>query len=289
MQTAREHQLDALRTAAKELRELVEKSRKEAASWQEQANKARELADRNEKSARIWEVLADALDGGQLDDIVVPLGTGRDEPTNTRIHALQGRLMAQLPEYELDAWSIQCRKLTAMLHRAHGGSRHAILNIADRLGIGYSEEDRGAQVHVAAEGEIDGIEVEIWSLLAAEETGARAVEHVDYEEAAAVREIEREMAIEAGDDSEIDAQIAEDDARFERAVWLAQQEAESEVAEDAESDDENRHTADQLNGNTCSVCNGAFRLGEASQPSGYVLDHGQLFAHTACLDESEAV
>ena len=58
-------------------------------------------------------------------------------------------------------------------------------------------------------------------------------ECVDYAEAEAVREIEREMAIEAGDDSEIDRQVAEDDARFERAVWLAQQEAESEAAQEA--------------------------------------------------------
>lgn len=57
------------------------------------------------------------------------------------------------------------------------------------------------------------------------------VEYVDYEEAAAVREIEREMAIEAGDDSELDRQVAEDDARFERAVWLAEQ-----AAHDAESE-----------------------------------------------------
>lgn len=42
------------------------------------------------------------------------------------------------------------------------------------------------------------------------------VEHVDYAEAAAVREIEREMAVEAGDDSELDRQIAKDDARNER-------------------------------------------------------------------------
>jgi hypothetical protein len=42
-------------------------------------------------------------------------------------------------------------------------------------------------------------------------------EHVDYAEAAAVREIEREMAIEAGDDSEIDHQVALDDARNEHA------------------------------------------------------------------------
>lgn len=44
----------------------------------------------------------------------------------------------------------------------------------------------------------------------------REPEYYDAEEAAAVREIEREMAIEAGDDSELDRQITEDDARAER-------------------------------------------------------------------------
>jgi len=58
-------------------------------------------------------------------------------------------------------------------------------------------------------------------------------EYVDYAEAEDVREIEREMAIEAGDDSELDRQVAEDDARFERAVWLLKQEAESEAAQEA--------------------------------------------------------
>ncbi len=42
------------------------------------------------------------------------------------------------------------------------------------------------------------------------------VEHVDYAEAADVREIERDLAIEAGDDSDIDRQVAEDDVRAER-------------------------------------------------------------------------
>lgn len=46
--------------------------------------------------------------------------------------------------------------------------------------------------------------------------GTTEVEHIDYAEAADVREIEREMAIEAGDDSELMRQVAEDDARHER-------------------------------------------------------------------------
>jgi hypothetical protein len=47
-------------------------------------------------------------------------------------------------------------------------------------------------------------------------TSPRPVEHVDYAEAKDVRQIEREMDRDAGDDSEIDRQVAEDDARNER-------------------------------------------------------------------------
>lgn len=50
----------------------------------------------------------------------------------------------------------------------------------------------------------------------ADREAARPVEYVDYAEAEDVRETEREMAVEAGDDSEIDRQVAEDDARSER-------------------------------------------------------------------------
>jgi hypothetical protein len=193
---AREHQVQELRTAAKALREAVHKARSEAAGWQTKADRARELADRNEETARVWDVLADALDSCQLDDIVVPLGTGGDgRPKNTRIHALQGRLMAELPN--LDAWNIHCGELTAMLHKAAGGSRRAILAIAEQYGIGYAEDRRGEKVYVAAEGEIDDIPVKIWCLLPVEEQPAGPVEHVDYAEAEAVREIEEEMALEA--------------------------------------------------------------------------------------------
>jgi len=220
---AREHQIKELRTAAEALRKAVHKARSEAAGWQTKADQAHERADRNEETARVWEVLADALDRGQLDDIVVPLGTGPDDrPTNTRIHALQGRLMAELPD--LDAWNIHLGELAAMLHKAAGGSRRTILGIAERYGIGYVEDRRGEQIYVAAEGEIDDIPVKLWCLLpaddeqrddaeqagreidqAVESTGHlpgyadanRTVEHVDYAEAEAVREIHEEMALEA--------------------------------------------------------------------------------------------
>lgn len=173
MKTAREEQIQTLRESAEALRHTVKNTRDEAAEWQGQADKAREKADRDEENARVWELLADALDNGQLDNIVVPLGSGREEPTNARIHALQGRLMMQLSEYQLDAWNIHCGRLRAMLHLLHGGSREAIATVADRLDLRYLETPRSdGQVFVAASGEIDGIEVEIWSLLPADEKPA---------------------------------------------------------------------------------------------------------------------
>jgi hypothetical protein len=198
--TPREEQIKTLRDSAEALRTTVKRAREEAAEWQGMADRAREKADRDEENARVWELLADALDGGQLDDIVVPLGTGPDgRPKNSRIHALQGRLMAELPD--LDAWSIHCGELVAMLHKSVGGSRRAILGIADRYGIDYVEDDRGEQVYVAAEGEIDDIPVKIWCLLPADDERPvepePVAEHVDYAEAEDVREIEEEMALEA--------------------------------------------------------------------------------------------
>jgi len=167
---AREEQIKTLRDSAEALRTTVKRTRDEAAEWQGMADRAREKADRDEENARVWDVLADALDGGQLDDIVVPLGSGRGEPTNAQIHALQGRIMAQLPEYDLDAWNIHCGELKAMLHRLHGGSRTAIAEIASRLGIDYAEPPRSdGQLYVTARGEIDNIPVEIWCLLPADD------------------------------------------------------------------------------------------------------------------------
>ena len=84
---------------------------------------------------------------------------------------------------------------------------------------------------------------------------ARA-EYVDYAEAAVVRDIEREMDIDAGDDSEIDRQVAEDDARNERRyeaheadeAWLDAHpdefvNDEDERAKEAERDADARDTA----------------------------------------------
>lgn len=273
MKTAREEQIQTLRKSAAALRHTVKNTRDKAAEWQGQADKAREKANRDEENARVWELLADALNNGQLDNIVVPLGTARQEPANVRIHALQGRLMAELSDCHLDAWAIQSRKLSAMFHRVHGGSHEAIAIIAERLNIDYSEEPRGEQVFVAASGEIDGIEVEIWSLLPADERpadveqqGVQTVEHVDYAEAEAVREIEREMAIEAGNDSELDRQVAEDDARNERN---AEQPA--------------RYTAAQLDGLACNACGCYFEVLETSVPVG-THEGRQLFAHRACAE-----
>jgi hypothetical protein len=46
-------------------------------------------------------------------------------------------------------------------------------------------------------------------------------------------------------------------------------------------------SGEQANGNACRVCGGEFKPGEASEPSGYIIGGGQLFAHSACV-ESEA-
>lgn len=91
---------------------------------------------------------------------------------------------------------------------------HATLALAAAMGtFGIAEETRTAA------------DANAWEYAAGEYSEQRRqarrdkaarVEHVDYDEAEAVREIEREMAIEAGDDSEIDRQDAEDDARNER-------------------------------------------------------------------------
>lgn len=70
-------------------------------------------------------------------------------------------------------------------------------------------------------------------------SGPEFVEHVDYAEAEAVREIEREMAIEAGDDSEIDQLAAQDAADAER--W-----AEENAAN--QYDDEHYNTDDDEGG-----------------------------------------
>lgn len=71
----------------------------------------------------------------------------------------------------------------------------------------------------------DQLELSPTSLMHYAAFGAQPREFFDEAEAAAVREIRREMAIEAGDDSEALRQEAEDDARAERAAYLAEREA----------------------------------------------------------------
>lgn len=274
-----QQQINEMRGSALAIREGIEKTTEQANDWQRKANDARKLVAVLEEKARIWDALADALDSGRLHDIAAPLEGRYDRPTRTAVYALQGRLMAQLADYELDAWNMHGNELRVMLHRLHGGSRAVIAEIADRLNIKYVERPHSeGHVTVTAQGEIDGIDVEIWSLLpddpeptdnggalndaepdlvgamarhssahgtaaaydmtdphdAALAEQARA-EHVDYAEAEAVREIEREMAIEAGDDSEIDRQVAEDDARNERE-YEAHEANEAWLVRDAESE-----------------------------------------------------
>lgn len=163
-----QQQINEMRGSARAARYDIEKLTEQADDWQRKANEARKLAAVLEEKARIWDAIADGLDTGALHDIAAPLGTGRDDrPSNADMHTLQGRLMAELPG--LDAWSIHCGELGAMLHRSAGGSRRAILGIAERYGIGYVEDRRGEQICVSAEGEIDDIPVKIWCLLPADD------------------------------------------------------------------------------------------------------------------------
>jgi hypothetical protein len=215
--TARSQQISEMRNTAASIRKGIEKTTEQANDWQKKANEARKLVAVLEEKARLWNALADGMESGSFHDVAAPLTTGRNRPSNVDIHAVQERLMTDLPD--LDAWSIHCGEMSAMLHKSAGGSRRAILGIAERYDIGYVEDRRGEQIHVAAEGKIDDIPVKIWCLLPAEDAEEQAVpvaEHFDATEAADVRQIEREMAIDAGDDSELDRQTAEDDARAER-------------------------------------------------------------------------
>lgn len=47
-------------------------------------------------------------------------------------------------------------------------------------------------------------------------------------------------------------------------------------------------SGEQANGNACRVCGGEFQPGEVSEPSGYVIGGGQLFAHTGCIGYTES-
>jgi hypothetical protein len=151
-----------------------------------------------------------------------------------RAHVLMGSMIARLSDYNISSWSVRDDAVSGMLHGLHGGGRDSIRIIADRLGIAYSELPHSeGKVQLHATGAIDGIAVEIWSLRTVERHCARhdtavidgicdgcennvAVENFDQAEADDVREIRREMAIEAGDDSEALRQEAEDDARAAR-------------------------------------------------------------------------
>lgn len=83
-----------------------------------------------------------------------------------RSHAAAGRLIAQLSDYAIDRWEIRPGEVDAMFHSSSGGNRISIRAIAERLGIAFSEQPHsGEMVLVAAEGEVDGLEVRIWCLL----------------------------------------------------------------------------------------------------------------------------
>jgi len=197
--TARLQQISEMRGNAVSIRKGIQKTAEQAADWQKKANEARALLAVLEEKARLWDALADGMETGSFYDVAPPPGSSLNRPSNTEIHALQGRLMAEVSN--LDAWNIHCGELGAMLHRSAGGDRRTILGIAERYGIGYVEDRRDKQVYVAAEGEIDEIPVKIWCLLPADDERPvepePVAEHVDYAEAEDVRQIEDEMALEA--------------------------------------------------------------------------------------------
>ena len=92
-----------------------------------------------------------------------------------------------------------------------------IASLDELLGVLHiGEADAAEQDRQIAEQVEDGIDATTTKAAITPTRDLSEVEYYDAEEAAAIREIEREMAIEAGDDSELDAQIAADDARAER-------------------------------------------------------------------------
>jgi hypothetical protein len=152
-------------------------------------------------------------------------------------------------------------------HREAAALNYALAYRCEQL----AEEITGALLFDELDAQDEAAEeaaTEVFVDVADAERYAQRAEYVDYAEAAAVREIEREMAIEAGDDSEIDRQAAEDDARTERNAaarhwasghdmatctecadqYAAEQRADAEfqAAKDAEAQDDAWSTAEQF-------------------------------------------
>lgn len=239
--------------------------------------------------------------------------------TMQRLNSLTGRLITQLADYNISQWQLNNGQADGMLHHLHGGSRTTIRDIANRLGITYGEaphpygSEGAAGVIMTAAGLVDGLPVRIWCLIAADPAPADVQDEdqptprpatparghgqdesfvnpsfVDQDEADDVRQIRREMAIEAGDDSDLDAQIAADDARAERRSHEHCPGCPNctGYADPNEPDDEDDYTAEQLDGTACLMCGHSFAVGERALVATTDFGGRQQFIHgDSCPDD----
>jgi hypothetical protein len=198
-----------------------------------------------------------------------------------RAHALMGRLLRELADYQLSSWDLAGDKVRAMLHVGYGGSRPVIRAIADQLGLAYDCKVFGSESaktdYASATGEIDGIEVEVWSLLPAETTEEPADEHRPGTD----------------DDSTADADGEIGDCPNcggrHRPPWCADLSGPAD-ADDADDDGLGQYTDSQLAGVACTGCTRVFataepqvRVAHTLPGGGAVTDIG-LYAHPECVD-----
>ena len=115
------------------------------------------------------------------------------------------------------------------------------------------------------------------------------VEYYDAQEAADVLQIEREMAIEAGDDSEIDRLVAEDDARAEAkylaGITTADRDHAAEHLARAEhaAEQPGPYTRRQIDGVDCHRCGLELVPGQPIAADGEY-DGEALYAHMKCIE-----
>lgn len=90
---------------------------------------------------------------------------------NKRAHALMGRLLTELADYDLRSWEKRYDSMVINLHPGYGGDRAAFRDIADRLVLEYASKPFSTSTdtdHVSATGVIDGFKVEFYALLPTE-------------------------------------------------------------------------------------------------------------------------
>lgn len=148
-----------------------------------------------------------------------PVAEVDSPPPLKQAHAVLGAVMDAMPaDFRAHTWEIAtlaseppCIGIQQGGNQGDAEARRAIRSIAGLLALSYEEAPKLGYILIRAVGEIGGVRVELWDHAAAPEP----VEYFDQAEADDVREIEREMAVDAGDDSEALRQEAEDDARAE--------------------------------------------------------------------------